>query len=190
MIRAIQTAYSGYRFRSRLEARWAVFFDAIGIEYEYEPEGFNLNGARYLPDFWLPSLKYLIEIKGQSPTPKEELLVTELSEHLGARKGFILWGSIPQGGSIWDWGSEGWHLLWPIWDNGHCWCLCPDCGQPGFEFEGRTDRISCKQPRGPCPTHGSDKHIIIDDTRLMAAYAAARQARFEYGETPQWPVAE
>ena len=26
-IKAIETYYKGYRFRSRLEARWAVFFD-------------------------------------------------------------------------------------------------------------------------------------------------------------------
>ena len=36
-IKPIETIYKGYRFRSRLEARWAVFFDALGIEYEYEP---------------------------------------------------------------------------------------------------------------------------------------------------------
>jgi hypothetical protein len=28
-IKAIETSYKGYRFRSRLEARWAVFFDAL-----------------------------------------------------------------------------------------------------------------------------------------------------------------
>ena len=51
-IRAIETEYDGYRFRSRLEARWAVFFDALGVDYEYEPEGFELpSGKRYLPDF-------------------------------------------------------------------------------------------------------------------------------------------
>ena len=33
MIKAIDTVYNGYKFRSRLEARWAVFFDEIGIEY-------------------------------------------------------------------------------------------------------------------------------------------------------------
>jgi len=56
MIKAIETVYNGYRFRSRLEARWAVFFDALGIEYQYEPEGFELsNGVWYLPDFYLPT---------------------------------------------------------------------------------------------------------------------------------------
>ena len=52
MIKAIETRYKGYNFRSRLEARWAVFFDALGIAWEYEPEGFELpDGTRYLPDF-------------------------------------------------------------------------------------------------------------------------------------------
>jgi hypothetical protein len=31
MLQAIETFYRGYRFRSRLEARWAVLFDALGI---------------------------------------------------------------------------------------------------------------------------------------------------------------
>lgn len=51
MIRAIETHYNGYRFRSRLEARWAVFFDALGLKWEYEPEGFQLPSGYYLPDF-------------------------------------------------------------------------------------------------------------------------------------------
>jgi hypothetical protein len=51
-IKPIETVYKGYRFRSRLEARWAVFFDACGYKWEYEPEGFDLgDGIYYLPDF-------------------------------------------------------------------------------------------------------------------------------------------
>lgn len=64
-IKPIETLYKGCRFRSRLEARWAVFFDSIGIEWEYEPEGFKLpNGENYLPDFYLPKLNSYAEIKG------------------------------------------------------------------------------------------------------------------------------
>lgn len=62
-IKPIETEYSGVRFRSRLEARWAVFFDALGISWEYEPEGFELpSGRRYLPDFRLrwPGEEHLI----------------------------------------------------------------------------------------------------------------------------------
>lgn len=53
-IKAIETTYKGYRFRSRLEARWAVFFDRMGWSWQYEPEGFHLPyGEMYLPDFLL-----------------------------------------------------------------------------------------------------------------------------------------
>jgi hypothetical protein len=47
----IQTRYKGYHFRSRLEARWAVFFDSLDLKWEYEPEGFVLPSGLYLPDF-------------------------------------------------------------------------------------------------------------------------------------------
>lgn len=51
-MKAIETSYRGYRFRSRLEARWAVFFDSLRVNWEFEPEGFDVGGgARYLPDF-------------------------------------------------------------------------------------------------------------------------------------------
>lgn len=52
-IKAIETSYAGCRFRSRLEARWAVFFDHMQIPWEHEPEGFETPDGRYLPDFRL-----------------------------------------------------------------------------------------------------------------------------------------
>lgn len=73
MIKAIETIYpypNGDRFRSRIEARWAVFFDTAGIPFDYEKEGVILkDGTRYLPDFWLPEQECWVEIKGkQQPT--------------------------------------------------------------------------------------------------------------------------
>src|SRR5262249_41440412 len=63
-LKPIETIYNGNRFRSRLEARWAVYFDAIGLRYEYEKEGFDLDGHWYLPDFWLPKKDCWVEVKG------------------------------------------------------------------------------------------------------------------------------
>ena len=62
-IKAIETHYNGYKFRSRLEARWAVFFDEAGIEYQYEPEGFTNGEDCYLPDFYLPEHNTYVEVK-------------------------------------------------------------------------------------------------------------------------------
>lgn len=50
-IKAIETEYAGCRFRSRLEARWATFFDELGIPWHYEEQGYELPSGRYLPDF-------------------------------------------------------------------------------------------------------------------------------------------
>lgn len=48
-IAAHPTTYNGVRFRSRLEARWAAFFDLVKWEWEYEP--IDLQG--WVPDFWI-----------------------------------------------------------------------------------------------------------------------------------------
>lgn len=50
-IKPIPTDYGGVTFRSRLEARWAAWFDRWKIEWEYEP--FDLEG--WAPDFLLKS---------------------------------------------------------------------------------------------------------------------------------------
>ena len=62
-IKAIETRYKGCRFRSRLEARWAVFLDAMGIDWQYEPQGYVVDGTPYLPDFFVPAWGWFIEIK-------------------------------------------------------------------------------------------------------------------------------
>lgn len=73
---AIPTIYDGCHFRSRLEARWAVFFNTLGIRWEYEPQGYYVGGMYagqdgledsewYLPDFYLPDLGTWVEVKGE-----------------------------------------------------------------------------------------------------------------------------
>jgi hypothetical protein len=63
-MKAIPTKYNNHFFRSRLEARWAVYFDALSAKWVYEPEGYELpDGSRYLPDFFLPDHKMYAEVK-------------------------------------------------------------------------------------------------------------------------------
>ena len=61
---SIPTKYNGTVFRSKLEANWAEFFDRHGIIWVYEPEGYDFGGLRVLPDFYLPELNILFEVKG------------------------------------------------------------------------------------------------------------------------------
>lgn len=57
--------YSGLIFRSRLEARWAIFCDLLDIDYDYEPCYYRVGPTlRYLPDFFLPELDTWLEVKG------------------------------------------------------------------------------------------------------------------------------
>lgn len=83
-IKAIETVYNGRRFRSRLEAKWSLFLDTLGVNYRYEPEGYNLNGeVNYLPDFYIDDWQCWLEVKGPSPTDKEQRKAYLLSRESG-----------------------------------------------------------------------------------------------------------
>jgi len=83
-LKAITTPYDGCLFRSRREARWAVFFNAAGIPWEYEPQGYDLGGAGwYLPDFRINAdthSELFFEVKGQIPTRDELTKAEALAE--------------------------------------------------------------------------------------------------------------
>lgn len=83
-IKPIETRAYGHRFRSRLEARWAVAFTEAGIAWQYEPEGFDLGKAGfYLPDFWLPQVSMWAEVKPDRPSDEELRKVAALVNQSG-----------------------------------------------------------------------------------------------------------
>jgi hypothetical protein len=107
--RAIETRYRGRKFRSRLEARYAVLFDNLGVPWDYEPEGFELGGGlRYLPDFFIPAhalrqrwpdAGYWVEIKPTPPTEPEILKMRRLVDQTG-HHGYIFCGA-PDKAQVW-----------------------------------------------------------------------------------------
>lgn len=112
-IKAIETEYNGYKFRSRLEARWAVFFDALGVEYQYEPEGYEYWGTeegktRWLPDFRLPKEgNLLVEVKGSDEALNEDWDRLSLAVdfcNTPASDGLLILGDIPNPEDI-GWGK-------------------------------------------------------------------------------------
>ena len=213
-IKPIETYYNGYRFRSRLEARWAVFFDAAGIEYEYEPEAFSIpqtygnhNGA-YLPDFYLPRFDVYAEVKGSDQQLEADsgkigdaidYMSTPMSE-----KGLIILGQIPYRDVFHDGLGDkipAFHML--SWHKGvvsgycsfvyfwkqrapHEFVYSPTDFRSGDpEIFGFDSHCGC-----PIPKEVSTKCDWIDicwkvdALRTMHPYEIARQARFEHGETP------
>ena len=173
-IKAIETVYAGYRFRSRLEARWAVFFNHLRIPFEYESEGYDLGTVGwYLPDFWLPKQEHWVEIKPRLSAwkwPNDEIL--EKARRLEEGTGYGVWvicGSpgIPVEISSHDQNSyEG----FISGDSNYYWCECKACGRIEMQWQATASRISC---------HCINSVYYNESTsRLLAAYNAARQARF------------
>lgn len=75
-VEAKPCVFRGVHMRSKLEAKWAVVFEALRIKWEYETTLYTLkstrlfpNGVKYLPDFHLPN--WIIEVKPTPPTPEE-----------------------------------------------------------------------------------------------------------------------
>ena len=73
MIKPIRTTYNGTTYRSRTEARWAVFFDMERIPFRYENEGYQAGMGWYVPDFEMVEADELVvfEVKPFAPTPDE-----------------------------------------------------------------------------------------------------------------------
>lgn len=90
-IHVIPTTYEGIKFRSRLEARWAVFFDSMGIEWDYEPEAFGNGFMGYTPDFWLPGKNSWWEVKADAKYPTRPL---ELALRATGKAVYVAFGSI------------------------------------------------------------------------------------------------
>lgn len=193
-MKAIETRYKQCRFRSRVEARWAVFFDALRLRWEYEPEGFELgDGTRYLPDFWLPDLVTSIvgdgqrytgcwfEVKGEPPTDKERRKALRLA--IESRYPVFIFGdSVPRPLQYEQWmegdykevriSGYGWfHLPDGRFEDGMAWGKCATCGQIEIAWWAMPTACGHETTR---PGH--------DHPDILAAFAAARGARFEFGE--------
>lgn len=193
-LKAIQTEYKGYRFRSRLEARWAVFFDACGVDWEYEPEGYDLgSGLQYLPDFLLHGVQgrdggdLYVEVKGQMNNMDARKINRFAS--LGMREchmcgksatAILVVGSIPDGNtmdeitqSISDTAYSD-HKGWPNYYNFETIDGDYFAAHPGINWGGGFELF------------GDDSSYLCDmnPDATEKAYRKARQARFEFGETP------
>lgn len=171
-IKPIETIYNGYRFRSRLEARWAVFLDALGIRWKYEFEGYELpNGEWYLPDFWLPTFNggMFVEVKPEAFTPEEKekcALLCELTH-------YSVWlaDDVPQ--------LKCYEVYYPNGDS-----LIEGDGIPNADQAERENRmfgmvgyLSAGEKVKP-----SD-YSMVGNT-FINAVKTAKQARFEHGENP------
>lgn len=158
-MQAIETHYKGYRFRSRLEARWAVFFETLGVAWEYEKQGFELRSGRYLPDFYLPSVDdgCWLEIKPMRPSDGEGSLAEQLCSFT-KQAVYVFFGDVPGFDVFNEYqlptdGAYVFRYQIPeedgeadtAWDNCQAFCACDACGLVGIEYCGRSERLPCKE---------------------------------------------
>ena len=184
---AIETVYDGYRFRSRLEARWATFFNYLHIPYQYEKEGFEWsNIGRYLPDFFLSTIgsrgpgSVWVEVKPPEyvVTPYDnqryESLVVETKHTLLLARGLPPVG-LDHADRLCDEYPYVSDNNMCGWDSPMVFIRCYTCQAMRFEFsEGSYMRCDmCSDKRGLRPCRMDDEH-----PELLAAIEAAKQARF------------
>jgi hypothetical protein len=208
-IAAIETSYAGCRFRSRLEARWAVFFDSLGIEWLYEPQGYTLgpDAKPYLPDFWLTELKLWVEVKGVLTQADLETLIWASSA-----AGLPATGPSNPGrctpDEVWPW--RGRLLLLgdvpaPEDDGSHVHTRLDSVGDlvaaqpiafrhlmdgrygtmPVFDKHALNGYVSGETAEpGDLSTlnHGTPVKFLRANRKVTEAYQAARRSRFEHGE--------
>jgi hypothetical protein len=161
-LKAIETRHKGYRFRSRLEARWAVYLDTMGIRWLYESEGYDLGSAGfYLPDFYLPQVALWAEVKPEALTDSEMLKVEQLA--VQSRHGVVLLVGVP-----------GPHSYWTVFAK-------PD---GSVELDDVIVDARCLDENRFFRSTGFDPDgsDFSDDPTIMMAVNAARSARFEFGE--------
>ena len=107
-MKAINTWYKGRLYRSRLEARWAAFFDLCGWQFEYEP--IDLDG--WFPDFAVygkDGKPTYIEVKPVMALPAETAKRIHRAA-LGIDCELMILGQRPFKGGIHDHATSiGWH---------------------------------------------------------------------------------
>lgn len=181
-MKPIETRYKGCRFRSRLEARWAVFFDALDVRWEYEREGYNLGGGDlYLPDFWLPDSQLWVEVKGKDLSDREERVAQALATSTMRPVAVVGNDRSPVGR-----GSESALAIGRI--------FYPETVRPNrLAVDGLATIYQCRQCAlvriaslndSDWYCHGCGEFTSPFDTdALRTAEQVARSARFEHGES-------
>lgn len=171
-MKSLDTHYRGKKFRSRLEAKYAVFFDQLGIKWVYEPQGYLLsNGECYLPDFWLPNFNggMWVEVKPEKLNPQElekcRLLCKESKHHV--------WLAVEEP-------DFRCYEMFYYWDDE----VVEGEGVPLTDKAEHENRMFVNSGFGKPGELMSKDYIRCASPILKTAVKIAKEARFEHGEKP------
>lgn len=199
-MKPIETRYAGCRFRSRLEARWACFFDELGIAWKYEPQGYEIprpdgSTLRYLPDFWLPDMDLWAEVKGELTHEGLTDLILSVSavglpmrEQAALQPRMLLLGDIPRADAD-RWCHTRLDLFGDVVLATRVTFVRQRIG--GWAMRGCGESGPLNQFL-VAPSSGLDRESLVAgasypwlsvNPQVVEAYRAASTARFEHGET-------
>lgn len=181
-IKAVQTFYNGTYYRSRTEARWALFLDVLGVAFDYEPEKFELPSGRYIPDFMVnlgcKQAQTFIEIKGAQPTKDVIDRFSEFGCYVA--RPYLISGTAKHY-RIDDQFSEA---------AGYRWMQCPFCGALDIivnlqERYHHLEGFQCREREEILRTYDIQEFFFalppVDSPCIKIATSAAMSARFEDG---------
>jgi hypothetical protein len=113
--------YKGIVFQSKLEARWAVVFDALNIRWIYEPETLHCKWGDedlyYRPDFYLPDISTYVEVKPTDDAlrQKADVIGMMVDWEGPLSRGIMLLGPIPDSTKL---AYKIPYFSYLIWDTG------------------------------------------------------------------------
>jgi hypothetical protein len=155
-----------------------MFFDALHIPWEYEPQGFDVDGRAYLPDFLLGLGKLLwAEVKptvGADPDGESRFRSFIASQPPGTRGALL---TAPQGGRQ-DFTVIGAQADGDYWEDQRPWAGCPW----GYHYD--LQRWGSPQDDSGRACSQCDRDPALppfcwnDDPKIGLAYRKARSARF------------
>lgn len=175
-LKAIETKYAGRKFRSRVEARWAVFFEHLKLRWDYEAEGYDLDGEFYLPDFILPDLKLYIEVKGVEPNEDDIRKAKKLAQQSSYR-GVVIAVGQPADQKLKLYGFKD-------IEDGTGYCFAQDRRNTNEYWLLSLDESSWTFSIGPDYGPDHNRFPVSSVEPIKSAYLKSSEARFEHGESP------
>jgi DNA modification methylase len=161
-----QISYSGKY--QRLNAKWAVFFEFLGIDYRVPK---TVDG--YVPDFEvkLAGMTLNLNVSNKQPSEGKLALMAGYGKNIISLTGIQVPQDVDAGG----------YMVYADSDNQPCrkgyylWAECPYCGEIVLTRH--------EQARLPCGCHRDgnkyeDKYGLFYSPRILAAYSTAAKAKF------------
>ena len=182
--KGIPSEYAGVVYRSRGEAKWAVFLAELGVPFEYETQGFDTDGSWYLPDFVIFAATGTIWAERKDSWADDPDGIAKFRQFASQRpkksRAALLIG-VPS--------IEGEHLViggdidaddpgyGPWEDDGQTWRPCPSGHHFDLAYPGKYRSKVAEDGCSPVPGNPGEE-------RIATAVAKALSARFRYTAPP------